>query len=58
MTGVQTCALPIYREVMAELADMDILKNVLFDISGQEAVINKYSSDLSEDILNSSYALS
>jgi len=60
--GVHPCnagaLVKIYREVMAELADMDILKNVLFDISGQEAVINKYSSDLSEDILNSSYALS
>lgn len=48
----------MYREIMAEIADMDLLADILSEISGTQVILQKYSTDLSKDILASSYMLS
>ncbi len=47
-----------YREIMAEIADSDLLQDILSEITGKQLTINKLSKDLSTDILNSEYMLS
>ena len=47
-----------YRIILAELADSDALKTFIKDVTGNNAVLEKDSTDLSKDILNSEYALS
>ena len=47
-----------YREIMAEIADSDLLADILSEITGETVSINKMSDDLSNDILNSEYMLS
>jgi DNA-directed RNA polymerase len=48
----------LYREILAEIADSNLLSDILSEISGKKITINKFSNDLSKDILKSSYALS
>lgn len=48
----------IYREVVAEFSRVDMLSDILTDISGDEVQVTKFSYDLHIDILNSSYMLS
>ena len=49
----------IYREILADIAQMDLLQHILREISGNHSyVYHKFSDDLHVDILNSSYALS
>ena len=47
-----------YREIMAEIADSNLLADILSEVTGRTIRINKMSSDLSKDILNSEYMLS
>ena len=47
-----------YREIMAEIADSDLLADILSEITGRTIQINKLSNDLSKDILKSEYMLS
>jgi DNA-directed RNA polymerase len=47
-----------YREIMAEIADSDLLADILSEITGETVTISKISDDLSNDILNSEYMLS
>jgi DNA-directed RNA polymerase len=47
-----------YREILAEIADSDLLADILSEITGETVIINKMSDDLSTDILNSEYMLS
>ena len=47
-----------YREVLADIADSDLLSDILSEISGNYVPVAKLSSDLSKDILNSEYMLS
>ena len=47
-----------YREVLAELADMDLVNNILGQLTGQYPGYNKKSQDLSKHIVQSEYALS
>jgi hypothetical protein len=48
-----------YREIMAEIAKGDIFRDILRQITGDTTMqITKASSDLDQDILNSSYMLS
>lgn len=48
-----------YREIMAEIADSDLLQDILRQITGDHImVLVKYSDDLSKDILGSGYMLS
>ena len=48
-----------YREIMAEVAKSDLLQDILRQITNDpKLTITKYSSDLDQDILNSSYMLS
>ena len=48
----------LYREILAEIADSNLLANILSEISGTKVILTKFSNDLSKDILNSEYALS
>jgi DNA-directed RNA polymerase len=48
----------LYREVLAEIADSNLLQNILSEITGIDIELEKDSNDLSEYILNSEYALS
>lgn len=48
-----------YREIMAEIAQMDLLQHILQEISGNDSLIYQKSSDtLHLDILQSEYMLS
>ena len=47
-----------YREILAEIADSNLLEDILSEVTGTKLTINKMSSDLSKDILNSQYMLS
>jgi hypothetical protein len=47
-----------YRKILAEIADMDLLSDILSEISGEYVPVEKLSNDLSTDILNSEYMLS
>jgi DNA-directed RNA polymerase len=47
-----------YREVLADIADSDLLSDILSEISGGYVEVVKLSTDLSKDILNSEYMLS
>ena len=47
-----------YREIMAEIADSNLLADILSEISGQAVTVEKLSTDLSADILKSEYMLS
>jgi len=47
-----------YREILAQIADSDLLSDILSEISGNYVPVAKLSSDLSKDILNSEYMLS
>lgn len=48
----------LYREIMSEISNSDLLASILSDITQHEIKINKLSDDLHIDILNSSYMLS
>jgi len=48
----------LYKEVMAEVADMNMVTMILSQISGTYVGYHKLSSGLSQDILESEYALS
>lgn len=50
--------LQLYREILAEIADMDLLASILSEITGKAVLIQKDSNDLGKDILASQYALS
>ena len=47
-----------YRQILAEIAESDLLADILSQISGYEVEIEKLSNDLADDIRNSEYALS
>ncbi len=47
-----------YREILADIADSDLLSDILSEITGKYVQIIKLSDDLSKDILNSEYMLS
>ena len=48
-----------YVEILAELASMNLLQDILREVSGNFSLVyKKYSHDLSNDILNAEYALS
>ncbi len=47
-----------YREILADIADSDLLSDILSEISGEYVEVVKLSTDLSKDILNSEYMLS
>lgn len=47
-----------YRTILAGIADSDLLSDILSEIRGEHVVLNKFSDDLSTDILGSKYALS
>jgi len=51
-------AMQFYREILAEIADSNLLANILSEISGQSISVQKYSHDLSSEILKSEYMLS
>lgn len=48
----------IYREVLADLAQMDLLQSILREITGEQITIEKSDPQLSAKILKSEYALS
>jgi DNA-directed RNA polymerase len=48
----------MYREILAQIADSDLLSDILSEISGTYIPVTKMSDDLSKDILNSEYMLS
>ena len=48
----------LYREILAQIADSDLLSDILSEISGTHVPVTKLSTDLSKDILNSQYMLS
>jgi len=47
-----------YRTILAKIADSDLLSDILSEIYGEPVILNKFSDNLSVDILNSKYALS
>jgi len=47
-----------YKIIMAEIADSDLLANILTELAGSPQSINKLSNDLSVEILQSEYMLS
>ena len=47
-----------YIDILAEIAQMDLLQSIVNEISGNDDVLEKYSNNLHEEILNSEYALS
>ena len=47
-----------YKMIMAEIADSDLLANILTELAGSPQSVNKLSNDLSMDILDSEYMLS
>lgn len=47
-----------YRKILADLAEMPVLENILNSITKSEGTIKKFSTDLSKHILESEYALS
>lgn len=48
-----------YVDILAEIAQMDILQSILREVSGNPALVYvKYSDDLHTSILESEYALS
>lgn len=52
----QTCQL--YREILAEIADSNLLSDILSEITGKKIGITKSTERLSQSILNSQYMLS
>ena len=47
-----------YREILAEIANRDLLSDILSEIAGKYVPVTKHSTDLDKDILNSEYMLS
>jgi DNA-directed RNA polymerase len=47
-----------YREILAEIANSDLLSDILSKISGSYVPVTKLSTDLAKEILNSEYMLS
>jgi DNA-directed RNA polymerase len=47
-----------YREILAEIANSDLLSDILSEISGKYVPVTKHSTDLAKEILNSQYMLS
>jgi DNA-directed RNA polymerase len=47
-----------YREILAEIANSDLLSDILSEISGTYVPVTKLSTDLAKEILNSEYMLS
>lgn len=48
----------LYVEILCEIADSNLLEQILGDICGEEVTLNKYSQLLSRSIRESEYALS
>lgn len=48
----------LYREVLADVAQMDLLQDILSEVTGKTVSVIKDSTDLHLDILSSEYALS
>jgi len=48
----------LYVEIMTEIADSDLLEDILTEIAGYAVVLHKDSTDLSKDIMQSDYMLS
>jgi len=51
-------AMQFYREILAEIADSNLLENILSEIAGYSVKVGKLSHDLGAEILKSEYALS
>ncbi len=47
-----------YRNTLASIANMDLLSNILSEISGHNVILTKFSNDLYKDIMKSEYMLS
>jgi DNA-directed RNA polymerase len=47
-----------YKEILAEIANRDLLSDILSEIAGKYVKVTKHSTDLAKDILNSEYMLS
>lgn len=47
-----------YRDILAELADSNILQDILSEITGEDLVVTKRSYNLGDLIRKSNYALS
>ena len=47
-----------YREILAEIANSDLLSDILSEIAGNYVPVTKHSTDLAKEILNSEYMLS
>lgn len=47
-----------YREILAEIANSDLLSDILSEISGNYVPVTKHSTNLAKEILNSEYMLS
>ena len=47
-----------YREILAEIANRDLLSDILSEIAGKHVPVTKHSTNLDKDILNSEYMLS
>jgi hypothetical protein len=48
----------VYREILAEIADSDLLNDICSQIIGKDAGISIDDEGLATEILNSEYALS
>lgn len=48
----------LYREILAELAERNLLQDIIQEITGREEELDKYTDDLASHIRNSEYALS
>lgn len=47
-----------YATILADIADSDLIKNILDEITGEKEPFTKYSTDLGNEIRTSEYALS
>lgn len=48
----------LYRDILAEMAEMNLLEDIISQITGSKVELCKYSDDLANDIRCSEYALS
>ena len=48
----------LYKQIMAEIADSNLLSDILSELKGSYVKVTKLSNDLSQDILKSDYMLS
>lgn len=50
--------LQMYREVLAEIAESNLLADIMSELTGESVSLTKYSDNLASEILQSEYALS